>query len=218
MKGLQPSDFLGVNLIISRHICARSQIARERAVEKWANRHLGSLGHERRVKEIAGRLFDLTRPLHRLSIADRRTLLLAALVHDVGRSVDDRTHPQQGARMLRAARDLPLHGRQRADLVQLTRLHRGKIDLETVRLSRRMLVLLALLQAADGLDSRAIESPKLVMAFQGRQLHITCYLDALTPKAMKVYGRRKKFALMEHMLDCRVDVNLVEGRELRWVA
>jgi exopolyphosphatase/pppGpp-phosphohydrolase len=218
MKGLQPSDVLGVNLIISRHICVRSQIARERAVEKWVNRHLGPLEHERRVKEIAGRLFDLTRPLHLLSIADRRTLLLAAMVHDVGRSINDRTHPQQGARMLRGARDLPLHRKQRAELAQLTRLHRGKINLETVRLTRRMLVLLALLRGADGLDSRAIESPKLVMAFRGSRLHITCYLDELTPKAMKVYGRRKKFALLEHMLDCRVDVNLVEGRELRLVA
>ena len=102
--------------------------------------------------------------------------------------------------------------------MQLTRLHRGKMDSRAMRLSRRMLVLLALLQAADGLDSRAIESPKLVMAFHGRRMHITCYLDELTDRAIKVYGRRKKFALLEEVLDCRVDVNLVEGRELRMVA
>ena len=181
-------------------------------------RHLSSLEHERRVKEIAGRLFDLTRPLHGLKESDRRTLLLAAVVHDVGRCVDDQTHPEVGGRMLREADELPLSQKQLAELVQLTRLHRGRVDVASVRLSRRMRVLLALLQAADGLDSRAIESPKLVMVFQSRRLHITCYLDELTGKAMKVYGRRKKFALLEEMLECRVDVNLVEGRDLRMVA
>ena len=121
--------------------------------------------------------------------------------------------------MLADARELPLSGKQRTELIHLTRLHRGKIEPEARRgLSHRILVLLGLLRAADGLDSRAIESPKLVMAFRGRRLHITCYLDELTGKAMKVYGRRKKFALLEEMLDCRVDVNLVEGRELRMVA
>ena len=218
MKERRLSDVSRVRLIISPRMCARSHPARERAVEDWVSSHLRSLEHERRVKEIAGRLFDLTQPLHCLKEADRRTLLLAAVVHDVGRSVDDRTHPEQGARMLRAAHELPLPPKQRAALVQLTRFHRGKVDSQLTRLSRRMLVLLALLRAADGLDSRAIESPKLVMAFRGRRLHITCYLDELTAKAMKVYGRRKKFALLEEVLDCRVEVNLVEGRELRMVA
>ena len=137
---------------------------------------------------------------------------------DVGRSVDNRTHPQQGAKLLRRARELPLSKKLRAELVQLTRHHRGKIEPQSRRLSRRILILLALLQAADGLDSRAIESPKIVMAFRGRRLHITCYLDQLTARAIKVYGRRKKFALIEQMLNCRVDINLVEGRELRLVA
>jgi exopolyphosphatase/pppGpp-phosphohydrolase len=212
------SDLLSVKLTLSRRICTRSHLVRDRAVETWVKSHLASLQHERRVKEIAGRLFDLTRPLHALKESDRRTLLLAAVVHDVGRSVDDRTHPQQGAKLLREARELPLPKKQRAELIQLTRLHRGKIESERVRLSRRMLVLLALLQAADGLDSRAIESPKLVMAIRDRRLHITCYLDDLSVKAMKVYSRRKKFALLEQILNCRVDVNLVEGRELRMVA
>ena len=71
-------------------------------------RRLGSLEHEKRVKAIAARLFDLTRSLHRLPESDRRVLCLAAIVHDVGRSVDDETHPQAGARLLREARELRL--------------------------------------------------------------------------------------------------------------
>src|SRR5581483_11298394 len=50
---------------------------------------------EQRVSEIAQKLFDLTWPLHGLGCRERRLLRLAAFVHDVGRAIDDRTHPKQ---------------------------------------------------------------------------------------------------------------------------
>ena len=107
----------------------------------------------------------------------------------------------------------------------LTRYHRGDVpearaddilrrddDQEKVR------VLLALLRAADSLDSRSIESPRLVFALRDRRLHITCYLDEDTPRARKVYGRRKKFRLLEELLDCRVELHIVQAEQLQMVA
>jgi len=189
-------------------------------VEQWVVRHLGSIDHERRVRAIAERLFDLTQPLHQLGRETRGLLGLAALVHDVGRSIDDETHPREGARLLRQAKELPLSRGHRRTLVYLTRRHRGSVrrrrsDETKSHIDFRTLqILLALLRAADSLDSRAIESPSLVMAVRGRRLDITCYLDELTAKARKVYGRRKKFLLLEELLGCHITVK-VARRKLR---
>jgi exopolyphosphatase / guanosine-5'-triphosphate,3'-diphosphate pyrophosphatase len=195
------------------------------AIEKWVLGNLGSIEHERRVATIATKLFDLTWPLHGLGQNDLRILQLAAIVHDVGRAVDDETHPEQGARMLIEADHLPLDGSERRALAYLTRYHRGKPpqigvdeilrrhdDHESLRLT------LALLRSADGLDSRAIESPRLMFALLGRQLQITCLLDNDTAKARKVYSRRKKHRLMEDLLGCRVDVRVVPIGALQMVA
>ena len=197
---------------------------RASAVERWALRQLGSLDHEHRVARIAAKLFELTRPLHGLTRRHRATLRLAAVVHDVGRSIDDETHPQQGARLLRHAR-LPLSAADRRALMFLTRYHRGRIprpgeekilrpqdDVESLR------ILLACLRAADSLDSRVLESPRLAFAVRGRTLRITCALERLTDKSLKVYGRRKKFRLLEELLDCRVEVNVIQSRSLRIAA
>jgi exopolyphosphatase/guanosine-5'-triphosphate,3'-diphosphate pyrophosphatase len=187
--------------------------------------NLGSIEHEYRVATIATKLFDLTWPLHGLSQDERRILQLAAIVHDVGRSVDDDTHPKEGARMLMEADHLPLDGSARRALAYLTRYHRGKppqVDMEEI-LRRHddkeaLRMVLALLRSADALDSRSIESPRLMFALLGRRLHITCLLDNDTPRARKVYTRRKKHRLMEELFDCRVDVRVVPTGALQMVA
>ncbi len=78
------------------------------ALSRWVARQLGGIEHERRVAAIASTLFDLTVPLHHLHGEERRLLHMAAMVHDVGRAVDDDNHPQEGAKMVRRQRDLPL--------------------------------------------------------------------------------------------------------------
>jgi exopolyphosphatase/guanosine-5'-triphosphate,3'-diphosphate pyrophosphatase len=196
-----------------------------RSLERWVHGELGSVDHERRVTEIASKIFDLTWPLHGLTRDDRRLLHLAAMVHDVGRSVDDDTHPEQGARMLVQAEHLPFDPNERRALAYLTLYHRGKVPEpgadEILRraddhdLLRRIL---ALLRAADALDSRAIESPRLMFELIGRRLQVTCFLENDTPKARKVYTRPKKYRLMEELLDCRVDVRIATAQSLRMVA
>jgi exopolyphosphatase/guanosine-5'-triphosphate,3'-diphosphate pyrophosphatase len=198
---------------------------KEQAVERWVARRLGNIDHERRVKQIASKLFDLTWPLHGLRSRHRRLLALAAVVHDVGRSVDDRTHPQQGKKLIARAKALPVSPRTRRALMYLTRYHRGEVppekadsilkpddDHQTLRW------LLALLRAADSLDSRAIGSPRLVFAMRDRRLHIACYLDHDTDRARKVYGRRKKFRLLEDLLECQVELHLFHAQALQMVA
>ena len=77
---------------------------------------------------------------------------------------------------------------------------------------------LALLRAADALDSRSLESPQLVFALRKRKVHVGCYLRDLSSKARRVYLRRKKFRLLEEELGCTVEVDVRSVEALTLVA
>lgn len=191
----------------------------------WADRHLQGIGHEQRVVRISSTLFDLTRGLHDLSFNQRRLLRAAALVHDVGRSIDKANHPEVGAQMILRSRSLRLNESDRRALAFLTFYHRDEIPEfgeeallaeEDDRQSLRRV--LALLRAGDALDSRSLESPRLVFGLKRKRLKVTCMLQELTSKARRVYERRKKFRLLEEELGCEVDVEVRPARALQWVA
>jgi hypothetical protein len=206
------------------------------AVQRWVARHLGGVRHERQVAAIAASLFDLTFPLHRLALADRRLLRLAALVHDVGRCVSKADHPAEGAWMLLGDTTLPLPPVERRALAYLTCYHRGAVPppardavLHAADDHDRLLRVLALLRAADALDSRSLVPGRLVFALvsadpaargdAGRALlRATCYTETDCPKARRVYRRRKKFRLLEELLGVRVEVDIGRAEALRLVA
>jgi hypothetical protein len=69
------------------------------------------------------------------------------------------------------------------------------------------------------MDSRSLESPRLVFAMRNSgRLRIACYLDDDSAKARKVYGRRKKFKLLEEILDVRVEIDVRFAEALSMVA
>jgi exopolyphosphatase / guanosine-5'-triphosphate,3'-diphosphate pyrophosphatase len=195
------------------------------ALSRWTARQLGDIGHEQRVASIASTLFELTGSLHALKGDDLRLLRMAAIVHDVGRSVDDETHPEHGAAMVRQAAHLPLTGSERRWLAYLTRYHRGRVPgSRSDKILRRkddhprLRLLLALLRAADALDSRTAETPHLRFHLDGRRLRVLCHLEHDTPKARRVYTRRKKFRLLEELLGCQVVVTLRRSKAMQLVA
>lgn len=203
---------------------------RHQTLERWVARRLGSIEHERRVITIASRLFELTWPLHQLTEGHLEVLRLAAVVHDVGRSIDSKTHPVQGARLVLSESSLPLTMTERRALAYLTLYHKGSVP-EAGRdaiLGRsddadHLRQVLSLLRAADALDSRSLESPRLVFALVGSgtrlpTLHVTCYLEADCAKARRVYQRRKKFRLLEELLGCQVEIEVARAAALGMVA
>lgn len=187
--------------------------------------HLGTVRHERRVSTIARQLVDATLPLHNLESRDRRLLRMGALVHDIGRHVSEKDHPSIGCEMLLEDESLPLKNRHRRALAYLTLYHRDEVPepgkdgiLRRSDDSAKMLLLLAFLRAADGLDSRSLRPPKLTIFRRGKCVRITCRLCEDSPKARRVYARRKKFRLLEELLDCRVDLTVMVRRRLRLAA
>jgi exopolyphosphatase/guanosine-5'-triphosphate,3'-diphosphate pyrophosphatase len=203
---------------------AHARTLKERAAEHWARRQLGRIEHERRVLAIASKLFDLTARLHRLDRSHRRTLRMAALLHDVGRRFGEKNHPSDGARMIEEDGYLPLAPRQRRAVVYLTRYHRGAVPrLGYDGILRRgdgrkdLLIVLALLRAADALDSRQLDPPVLSLALRGRRLSITCFIEEDCPKSRKTFRRRKKFRLLEEMLRMRVEVEVRQAETVEHV-
>jgi exopolyphosphatase/pppGpp-phosphohydrolase len=196
-----------------------------RAIAHWASDYLDSLTHEHRVFRIASTLFDLTRDLHRLDPAARNLLRAAAIVHDVGRSVAKGDHESTGAQLVLRDKRLRVGDTDRRALAFLTLYHRGDVpdagderlvhgddDRETLR------KILALLRAADALDSRSKESPRLVFGLKKKRLRVTCYLEESCPKTRRVYERRKKFRLLEEELGCTVEVDVRSADALKLVA
>ncbi|HEX4052786.1 MAG TPA: HD domain-containing protein [Tepidisphaeraceae bacterium] len=193
-------------------------------IQNWVFDHLGDVRHERRVASIAASLVDLTFPLHDLTRADVRLLKMAALVHDVGRSVDNKNHPSVGARMIRRNADIPVKKEHRRALAYLTLRHRGAVPAaDDPALRRRkdgstLRLLLGFLRAADALDSRRLATPTISLSRRGRRIRIVCRLREDSAEARRIFSRRKKFRLLEEMLDCHIEVAVIAQRRLRAVA
>ncbi|MGH7180281.1 MAG: HD domain-containing protein [Tepidisphaeraceae bacterium] len=182
---------------------------------EYALRQLGIIDHERRVVAIASRLFDLTVGLHDLARSHRRLLRLACVLHDVGRRYGEPNHPFDGARMIARDRSIPLSPSQRRQIAYLTRYHRGAVPeagyddiLRPGDQRKSMRLVLAFLRAADTLDRRAVAPPALAISLKGRRVQITCGLEHDTPRLRRMFKRRKKFHLLEELLDCRVEVQV----------
>lgn len=181
----------------------------------WARRRLGDIDHERRVQQIAGALFDLTRDLHGLGRTDRRLLSAAAMLHDVGRSVDPAEHERIGAEMILSDPWLRLSPDARRQLAYLTLYHRGPVpDLGRDEILRPtdnrqcLRKVLGLLRAADTLDSRSIDPPHLVLVRRDRRITVNCHVHERSEKARKVFCRPKKYRLLEETLRCRIEVHV----------
>ena len=196
-----------------------------RFLQRWTQRRLGCIEHERRVASIADTIFKLTRSRHALSEAHRRVLALATIVHDVGRADGEDGHEIVGAKMILRDESLPLTGAERRAVAYLTRYHRGPVPdagddrvLNDADDHDGLRAALAILRGADALDSRSLESPRLVFALRGGRFRIACYLDEDCEKARRVYGRRKKFRLMEELFNCRVEIDVRCAEALSMVA
>ncbi|MEA3202978.1 MAG: exopolyphosphatase / guanosine-5-triphosphate,3-diphosphate pyrophosphatase [Thermoplasmata archaeon] len=116
--------------------------------------------HGVQVSRLALSLFDQTQGLHRLRPADRLLLQAAAVLHDVGRFVNDHKHHKHSYYLIAQA-DLPgLSGDDVEVVAQVARYHRRKEPTPShkpfAKLSgadqERVTRLAALLRVADALD------------------------------------------------------------------
>jgi exopolyphosphatase / guanosine-5'-triphosphate,3'-diphosphate pyrophosphatase len=116
--------------------------------------------HARQVARLAVSFFDQLRGLHGLGDADRRVLLGAALLHDIGQSVEYRNHHKHSLELILRSR-LPAFADGETPLVALVaRYHRGATPRDDHPVwaglgasdRRRVVRMAGLLRLADALD------------------------------------------------------------------
>jgi exopolyphosphatase/pppGpp-phosphohydrolase len=83
----------------------RAEALRQQA-RRFAARMHSDAGHCEHVRRLAAQLFDQLAPVHELPSAQRVTLELGALLHDVGVAVNARGHHKHGEYLVRHA-DIP---------------------------------------------------------------------------------------------------------------
>jgi exopolyphosphatase/guanosine-5'-triphosphate,3'-diphosphate pyrophosphatase len=171
--------------------------------------------HAEKVRRFALRIFDATTSLHRLPPAARRTLELAAILHDIGQHIRYERHERHAHYLIRNA-DLPGFARDEVEVLALVcRYHRGPRpkkrhpEYGALRKRDRDLVrrLAAILRIADGLDRShfqvvedidcAVEEGRLVIRVAARE-------DA----ELELWAARRKRALFERVFGVPVRIEL----------
>jgi hypothetical protein len=168
------------------------------------------------VARIALKLFDLLGDEHGLNDEFRLILQTAALRHDAAKSFSPADHEVRGAAMLLSDAQLTLRGWQRRAAAFLVRFHRdpdaGAAGLAEFRLppgrAAEILTLLALLQSADGLDSRGVPTSAVIIRRKNRKLQVLCLVSAKLNKARRTFTRRRKFKLLRRVLGIELDVRV----------
>ena len=175
---------------------------------------LGCSEHERRVATIATRLFDLLAAQHGLSKSYRALLHTAALVHDAARPLGADDHNIRGAELVLEDRSLDLTPWERRAVAYLVRYHRGRVPTAGEIIlpgdgRRKLRVLLALLRAADALDSRRVPAQAIIVRRKQRKLRVHCLVgEELEAAARAALGRPRKLKMLEKIFKLRVQVRI----------
>jgi len=171
--------------------------------------------HGSAVARLACDLFDQLLPLHRLRADARQLLEYAALLHDIGEHVSVDGHHRHTAYLIANGRLRGFEPWEVDVLATLGRYHRRGSPGSSFEPWRRLgtgrrrdaLVLLALLQVADGLDRGhagvvvGIDVDPRITAERVRlQLHVGGDAD------LEVWGVRRKRVLFEQVFERRLDL------------
>ncbi len=134
--------------------------ARKHSVAALAQKFEGANAHGRTVAKLAGQLFDATAPALGLPAHARELLEHAALLHDIGHSIDHDRHNRHSYYLIKNADLFGFSPLEIETIAQVARGHRkqgAKLDSPDLRMlpeETRHLVrgLAAILRIADGLD------------------------------------------------------------------
>jgi len=147
---------------------ADSQLdVRSRSVLSVARHYRYDAAHSHHIARLAAAIFDGTRELHRMGDEERRLLLYAALLHDIGYHIAHNNHHRHGSYLIKNSEMPGFTGKDIAMMAALVRYHRGSMPISGGSKRRRehddyyalersqresALQLSAILQIADGLD------------------------------------------------------------------
>ena len=183
------------------------------AVRRVARKLDPEPSHAFQVCRNALDLFDATRALHRLGGPARRLLEAAALLHDIGHTIEMFRHHKH-SRDLILKMELPgVSAREQRIVACIARYHRKAhpslshslfADLRKPD-QQCVLALSAILRIADGLDRSHAASCRRIRADRaGSLLSIT--IDQRQPNAADIWGAQRKQGLFEEVFRVKVAI------------
>jgi exopolyphosphatase / guanosine-5'-triphosphate,3'-diphosphate pyrophosphatase len=185
---------------------------RRRQVVDLASRAPGMLAHAQQVAHLAGRLFDVTAPVHNLGDREREWLEFAALLHDIGYSIHFERHHKHSHYLITTA-DLDGFDRREIEVIaEVARYHRGAppkarhVPFAALRPWQQRTVekLAALLRIANALDrTHATRVVEIYASLKGRREVI---VEVMSPFELdlELASARHRSRLFEQVFDRRL--------------
>ena len=187
---------------------------------RFGQEHSFEEGHALQVTRLSLELFDHLAPVHRLGEPERRLLLAAALLHDVGMCRGIRAHHKSSLDLIMAGDLAPLTDRERRVVAAIARYHRKAhprrrhdhfaaleiADQEVVAKAA------ALLRIADSLD-RAHGNMVNALDIEMSTRHLV--IKAIAPRELhfEQVALRKKGKLFEELFGLKVSLQTMLPQE-----
>lgn len=180
-------------------------------------RYLFDETHALHVSRLAASLFDQLAPLHRLDAADRRMLLAAAVLHDIGIFVGYKKHHKHSLYLIANSEVPELTPREIEIVANLARYHRkGVPDAHHEAFTRlgdddrqRVVKLASLLRIADALDREHKQVVRGVTARVTRSRKLKLEADTDGDLLLERWALRRKAGLFADTFG--LEVELVGG-------
>ncbi len=161
--------------------------------------------HSAHVTELALKIFDLTRRLHKLGKTEREYLEAAAILHEVGGFVSHSQHHRHSYYIIRNAEMLGFTENEKEIIANVARYHRKShpkakhTDFAKLGLDDQLVVrkLSAILRVADGLDRSHTSSIKSIELKQdGKNITFILHGDSSNIE-LEIWGAESKKKLFE---------------------
>jgi exopolyphosphatase/guanosine-5'-triphosphate,3'-diphosphate pyrophosphatase len=176
-------------------------------------RYLFEEGHATHVAHLAGSLFDQLQKLHKLDAADRRMLLAAAVLHDVGIFIGHKKHHKHSLYIISQSEIPEFTPREIAIVANVARYHRKGVpavhheaftglDSED---RDRVLKLASILRIADALDREHLQAVRAVRATVGKN-RLMLELDSTGDLLLERWALRRKGGLFADTFGLEVEV------------
>lgn len=176
-------------------------------------RYLFDEKHARHVAWLAGSLFDQLEKEHRMDVADRRLLRVAAILHDIGIFIGHKKHHKHSLYIISQSEVPELTAREMDIVANVARYHRkGTPAAHHEDFNRlpsddreRVAKLASLLRIADALDREHVQAVTGVTAMAGKS-KLTLELEGDGDLLLERWALRRKAGLFTDTFGLEVEV------------
>lgn len=173
--------------------------------------------HALHVTDLALKIFDETKQLHRLSSAEREYLEAASILHEAGAFVSHSAHHRHSYYLIRNTEMLGFTENEKEIIANIARYHRkshpkpkhtdfSKLTPEDQLIIRK---LAAILRIADGLDRSHTSSVKnITCRIEGKTVNFILQTNGSENNELEIWGAETKKALFEETFGAEVKFSI----------